>query len=138
MTHYLRKVTFVKNNQSEADSLVKLCDRIGLAEERQFYDIYHVEHDSNIYYSATKHRTEIDQHKNSAETLVKICLRRRRKVVKSAIMKDLQAQGIKYQKAMIALDQECRMLSNLQNFVKENRSFHIQHFKQVLYFGRIR
>lgn len=132
MPDYLKKVDYTKSNSTEAESLRCLFDKLGRAEEDRYYDFFHVESDSNVVVTSRARRDELEKAYRSVDILIKTCDRRRKKVEKALIVKDLRDQCSKYHKAVNQLDVQLLLLSNLQTFVKENREFHFAHFQQGL------
>ncbi|CAA88481.1 uncharacterized protein CELE_ZK673.6 [Caenorhabditis elegans] len=132
MPAYLKKVEFIKKNEAEANMIAELCEKMGHKEEQHFYDIKNVDHDSNIYTTTVFYCDKIKKMYSDVEKTVKTCNRRRKKVEKTQILPDLRDQCTKYHKAVHTLDEQCRELDNLKEYVRAGRHFHNRHFKQGL------
>ncbi|ULU00475.1 hypothetical protein L3Y34_001148 [Caenorhabditis briggsae] len=130
MPNYLKKVEYTKKNAAEADGLRRLLDNLGRQEEERYYNFYQVEHDSNVVITSHQRRDEVEKTYRAVEVLVQTCNRRRKKVEKALIVKDLREQCTKYHKSVNQLDVQLLRLSNLFGFVKASLLFHFGHFQQ--------
>uniref|UniRef100_A0A8R1I5Q2 Uncharacterized protein n=1 Tax=Caenorhabditis japonica TaxID=281687 RepID=A0A8R1I5Q2_CAEJA len=132
LTGYLRKIEFASKNQPDAKGLIEACDELGWAEEKKFAQIRNPDERSNIYLAVGDQREKMEELNKAIALSVKICNRRRKKVEKSQIMKDLKDQCPKYKAAVLQLDDECRDMENYKSNIRMNRPIHHTHIKKCL------
>ncbi|CAI2333829.1 unnamed protein product [Caenorhabditis sp. 36 PRJEB53466] len=132
LTGYLKKVDWIGKNKTEAENFISACDLLGFAEEKKIAVIRNPDERSNIFMAGGPYRQKMEQLNAAMGESIKRCNRRRKKVEKAAVMKDLKDQGPKYVAAVKQLDTECREMENYTINVSNHREYHHLHIRKSL------